>query len=555
MRTVFRSCGAVLILTLLTLSACQQGSSTSDSSANSDSKAKEEQTSKGESKIVKKSFQPSEKKSATGEKTKSTKPATKIVKKSFSSGSQGSFATKSFGAGSRTSTNLTRAILDYANESQQVNPTVVVWLLDRTKSATKLREKVISEIKLAKPAADQQTFESLFAGFSAEGLDPVSSEPVSDPAKIESMLKQMEEISSEKESTFTCLNQCVEKFAYLRNVSRKTVIFVLVTDESGDDGTTKIENKNIVDVVASKLNKLSTPLFVIGYAAPFGRETDLVQGKKTETMYGPETAALQRLSLAMWNGSTDHFRYDSGFGPWNLEKLCRASGGRFLADRPAKRSMRIVSKMQSNWPAVTSRQFKDSVMSRYKPFYGSLERYQQDVNENKAKLALHNAAALPYTTVFRMQDYEFREASEAARIREINVIQRIPAVIQPGLEKLYTILKTGEADRDMIKSKRWQVSFDLAYGRTLANYVRVIGLNSMLAELKGGKKFANPDSNSWVLVPSEEVNTGSSNRRMADKAKMYLQRVIDEHAETPWALIAKKELESPLGWKWEEAKR
>ena len=128
-------------------------------------------------------------------------------------------------------------------------------------------------------------------------------------------------------------------------------------------------------------------------------------------------------------------------------------------------------------------------------------------------------------------------------------------MIRPGLEKLYDILRTGEGDRDKLDSKRWQVSFDLAYGRTMANYVRVIGLNSMLAELKGGKTFANAGSNSWVLVPDEEVSTGSSNRKMADKAKTYLNRVIEEHPKTPWALIAAKELESPFGWKWEEAKR
>jgi hypothetical protein len=194
-------------------------------------------------------------------------------------------------------------------------------------------------------------------------------------------------------------------------------------------------------------------------------------------------------------------------------------------------------------------------MSRYRPFYGSLAAYQQELSGNKAKQALHQAAKLPYTRVFRIQDYEFREATEAQRVRAINSAQRMPAVIRPGLEKLYEILKTGEGDREEISSPRWQASFDLAYGRTLANYVRVIGLNTMLAELKGGKKFTNPDNNAWVLVPNEEVSTGSSNRKMAAKARMYLERVIQEHPKTPWAQVSEKELESPMGWKWEEAKR
>ena len=89
----------------------------------------------------------------------------------------------------------------------------------------------------------------------------------------------------------------------------------------------------------------------------------------------------------------------------------------------------------------------------------------------------------------------------------------------------------------------------------MANYVRVIGLNSMLAELKGGKTFSNPENNSWILVPDNEVSTGTSNKKLAQKARTYLDRVVDEHPGTPWALIAKKELESPFGWKWEETKR
>ena len=33
---------------------------------------------------------------------------------------------------------------------------------------------------------------------------------------------------------------------------------------------------------------------------------------------------------------------------------------------------------------------------------------------------------------------------------------------------------------------------------------------------------------------------------------MLLQRVVDEHPATPWALLAQRELENPLGFKWVE---
>ena len=33
---------------------------------------------------------------------------------------------------------------------------------------------------------------------------------------------------------------------------------------------------------------------------------------------------------------------------------------------------------------------------------------------------------------------------------------------------------------------------------------------------------------------------------------MLLRRVVDEHPATPWALLAQRELENPLGFKWTE---
>lgn len=553
------------LLTLILIGGCQPGDK--DSATNNSSEKNGSSNSGQSTGIVKKSIAKKEqgkkeldlKKDSDSSNSEPNKggTATKIVKKSFVSGSSKSFSTSSFGGGgSSRKTSLTQAVLQYANESQESNPTSLVWLFDQTQSATKLRDQVISEIKdHGKESADKLKVEMAVAGFTDKGIETFMPDPTTDGAKLIEALDKIAEVTSDREGTFAALNATISKYEYLRKTAKKTVILVLVTDEAGDDASQTLNGKKAMDEVTDRLTKLGIPLFAIGYAAPFGRETDLVEGVRSETTYGPETVYPERISLAMWNGSTEIFRYDSGFGPWNLEKVCRASGGRFLADRPARKSMRLVSKMQSNWPAVTSRQFSDSAMSAYKPFYGSTEEYLADVNSNKAKLALHNAAKLGHTKVFRMQDYEFRATDEAAMSRQINMTQRIPAVIRPGLEKLFDILKEGEKERDKLTSKRWQASFDLAYGRTMANYVRVIGLNSMMAELKGGKSFTDASNNSWMLLPDEDISTGTSNQKMADKAKMYLQRVIDDHPDTPWALIAQKELESPMGWRWQETKR
>ncbi len=85
--------------------------------------------------------------------------------------------------------------------------------------------------------------------------------------------------------------------------------------------------------------------------------------------------------------------------------------------------------------------------------------------------------------------------------------------------------------------------------------VRAFGYNSILAEMKASpKKFEGSDNNQWILQPSETINAGANIRRMNDKAVEYLNRVINEHPDTPWALMAKMEISEPLGWEWKEGR-
>ena len=61
-----------------------------------------------------------------------------------------------------------------------------------------------------------------------------------------------------------------------------------------------------------------------------------------------------------------------------------------------------------------------------------------------------------------------------------------------------------------------------------------------------------PKNNTWLLSPADTVTTGSRSEKLANKAKTYLQRVVDKHPETPWAMIAQRELEIPIGWQWRQ---
>jgi hypothetical protein len=74
----------------------------------------------------------------------------------------------------------------------------------------------------------------------------------------------------------------------------------------------------------------------------------------------------------------------------------------------------------------------------------------------------------------------------------------------------------------------------------------------MLAQAKQGMKFQDERSDTWELQPADSITTGSALAKDATDATMYLKRVVTEHADTPWAIDAERELREPLGWAWHE---
>ena len=130
--------------------------------------------------------------------------------------------------------------------------------------------------------------------------------------------------------------------------------------------------------------------------------------------------------------------------------------------------------------------------------------------------------------------------------------QEAAAVRDQPIQKLYDALIVGEPDRPKLTGARWQAGYDLAMGQVLAAKARLDGYNAMLATLKQGKAFANPDSTRWALEPADDIPVGSALDKMAKNSRIYLRRVVEEHKGTPWAAIAERELRVPAGWKFVE---
>ena len=59
-------------------------------------------------------------------------------------------------------------------------------------------------------------------------------------------------------------------------------------------------------------------------------------------------------------------------------------------------------------------------------------------------------------------------------------------------------------------------------------------------------------NNTWRMVSDDVTSVGSRMDQEARLAREYLERVRRDHPATPWAWIAERELEQPLGWQWRE---
>ena len=431
-------------------------------------------------------------------------------------------------------------------------PLLVVWLIDRTPSAEPLRTAVVTrldqvyqklaELRAAEHAAftgREQPLLSAVGAFAKE-LSWITPEPTADEAAVAQALLSITEDAGHQEGTFAAIDEAATKYLKFRPAERRRVMIVVVTDEVGDD-------QERLDALVLRLRKEPLSLSVIGVAAPLGRSETLSAVVQIESWQkvkqGPESLSSELIDLEYIGMSHGPDPIDSGFGPFALVRLCKETGGRYWAVRHDRNPTRI-------GPAVSAIRFDPQVMARYAPDYVSRNGYESLLDENRARRALVEAAKLPRVDVASTFKLEFVKKDEAGLKRLLDEGQRLAARTEPKLRTFYAALAPGEADRPRLSGRRWQAEFDLAMGRILAARARVEGYNALLAQLKQGRNFPDPKHSTWVLKSAATIQGDSNLEKMIAQAHKYLERVATEHPDTPWAMLAKRELQSPMGWEW-----
>lgn len=465
--------------------------------------------------------------------------------------------------------------------SMQERETIVVWMFDQSASLMEQREEIVQRfdriydelgiLQAAGHASFENKKQPLLTQVYAFGseIKPLLKNPTPSLTTIKDAIQSIERDSTGIENVMETVVIAAKDHASYRRIDKTTgkpknnVMLIIVSDESGDD-------KNKVNDAIRICNQHQMPVYVIGVPAPFGRTNTEVKWVDPDPEFdqstqwalvsqGPESIMPERLRLDSTGTFGDLNMIDSGFGPFHLTRLSYETGGIYFAVHPNRNTNRRVKKWETKSYSASLQHFFDpKVMRRYKPDYVSNQTYLARLRSSESRSALVKAATFTTTGTLESPVLRFEKLNEATFVANVSAAQQTAAIVEPQINRLYEMLKVGEESRPDEVSLRWQAGFDLAIGRAIAAKVRASSYNSMLALIKTKLKFdppknkGTPQNNTWVLVPADVVQTGSQDTKLLQKANNYLNRVIEEHPGTPWALLAQRELETPIGWKWEQ---
>ncbi len=461
--------------------------------------------------------------------------------------------------------------------SLEERKTLVIWMFDQSASLLRQRDEILSRFdnvydelnRLQAGGAeafakhDDIPLLSQVVAFGSRN-ELMLKKPEYDVERIKQAVRDIQVDDSGVENVFAAVINTCRMYRNLSRVNRLTgqrernVMIVILSDECGDD----IEN---VDEAIDLCKQGQVRVYTIGVPAPFGRENTYVKWVDPDPAYdqsvqwapvrqGPETFLPERINLNYTRNIEEEAPIDSGFGPYGLTRLSYQSGGMYFTVHPNRK---ISGEQIPRWETATysaylTRFFDPEVMRPYRPDYVSAGQYLNQVKQNKSREALLVAARQSRLQPLTPPALRFEKLDEATFVNSVSRAQRAAAVLEPRINRLYEILAAGEKDRQREVSLRWKAGYDLALGRVLAVKVRAESYNAMLALAKTSLKFQNPENNTWILEPADEISTGSQSEKLAAQAKMYLQRVVAEHPETPWAALAAAELATPIGWRWTE---
>lgn len=186
-----------------------------------------------------------------------------------------------------------------------------------------------------------------------------------------------------------------------------------------------------------------------------------------------------------------------------------------------------------------------------------LEAYARDGKETAFRTTVARARAL---LVGLVQQTPLRESlaapTDANGLRKALVQEQQEIARRMGqLGDLIEELKKVGTVRGTEASRRWQAHYDYLLARAELQRAALYEYQFVLAEMRREAPPRDPKAHDgWRLLRQEEQRSDLEGRKHTREAHRLLERIIQEHPGTPWAALARRDRDTPLGLQWQPAR-
>jgi len=125
------------------------------------------------------------------------------------------------------------------------------------------------------------------------------------------------------------------------------------------------------------------------------------------------------------------------------------------------------------------------------------------------------------------------------------------------LEQALDSLRSAAPERDKEPLKRWRAHFDYATARLESRLLYLMEYDYLLAGARGDRlpqlKQGQPG---WRVTGSAKLQiTETKAKQLAKEVSKRWKRIEDDYPDTPWAALARRESQLPLGLEWAVRKK
>jgi hypothetical protein len=492
----------------------------------------------------------------------------------------------------------------------QDGPIAIVWLMDASLSLVEERRQLAPQVysfyeSLKANVGDSKVRPetSVFA-FGQTTVQVARNLTFFDSKEIASAIQNLPIDQTGNENVLNALDFAIGRIP--RIPAHLRIEVVIWTDESGDDLAMLEDAIQLCRYRNARVHVVG-PLSVFGMEKGLQQYTlpePYLWSVLLPVKRGPDSAFPERAQLPLWHesgnvnwggGTPIPSSVNSGgphrqlllapSGPYALTRLSLATGGSFTA---LNRIGDIAASQREQ-------------LFDYMPDYRSGWEIAYDIDKYPLRRAIIEAAALtgtidywpPQTRFPTINDDRFPYFSYSSNgshrdfPKKLNLqlgrnVQKLLPV-QQGIERAIQIMLSSFASNSVDssetstsdstppsessgnemslafvtptaykneKSPRWRAWYDLNLGRLLAHSVRIsefIQRSKMLVEPQALNSMLNQRIYKIELVPSSNVIGGVEATNRANTAVALLERVLNDHPNTPWSDLAKWELQYGLG--------